>query len=308
MTTYANGKAPTSALTALPVRFTHGSGDRYTTREAAASLLRMEVPFRRDLGIQLQITDGYRTWALQSSIFLARYVAGSGGTNDYRRWNGVVYNRRRGTAAASVPGRSNHGTFDPAACDFASGINSFHSKAHAWMVKNAGHYGWVHPHWARKGGPTPEAWHWEYHAKLDRSRNDHVAPAAGAEQAAHLGYAADLTGIKQAQHALGVIADGIWGQKTQEAYMALIDEIKALRAVVDRPRVVFFTNEGSVYVAHVETRTYQHVPNEQTLAELQVNLNRQGIPWTTHRQFTVAGESDNVGNTAVYGTEIGARA
>lgn len=34
-----------------------------------------------------------------------------------------------------------------------------------WMAANGWKYGWVHPDWARQGGPGPvEPWHFEFMA------------------------------------------------------------------------------------------------------------------------------------------------
>jgi LAS superfamily LD-carboxypeptidase LdcB len=65
---------------------------------------------------------------------------------------------KRGLAAP--PGTSNHG--DGVAVDLCGGIESFGTKAHAWMRANAGRFGWVHPSWAGPRGKRPEPWHWEY--------------------------------------------------------------------------------------------------------------------------------------------------
>ena len=171
---YSNGALPQSHLVALPARMTNGSGVRWTSPGAAAALLRMEAAFRADGLGQLQLTDGYRSYSWQQRIFLDRYRPFYVGTTDWRQWIKTRYNRRLGTAAASVPGFSNHGTDDPSAIDFASGINSFTSAAHAWMKKNAWRFGFRHPSWAKQGGKTPEPWHWERATSWDPSRTEPV--------------------------------------------------------------------------------------------------------------------------------------
>ena len=65
---------------------------------------------------------------------------------------------KRGLAAP--PGTSNHGS--GFAVDLCGGIESFGTKAHAWMKANAGRYGWNHPGWAEPRGSSPEPWHWEW--------------------------------------------------------------------------------------------------------------------------------------------------
>lgn len=67
-----------------------------------------------EFGKQVIITGAWRSYETQERIFKERYVQGNhagkaGYTTDVRKWNGVQYTRKAGTAAAAVPGTSNHG-------------------------------------------------------------------------------------------------------------------------------------------------------------------------------------------------------
>jgi hypothetical protein len=79
------------------------------------------------------------------------------------------------------PGKSIHGEAGgKAAVDFkdiTSGTAGL--RRHAWLVKNAGRYGWYQPRWAVtgiSGVQAPEPWHWEYDAAMDRRPQPPVKP------------------------------------------------------------------------------------------------------------------------------------
>lgn len=122
----------------------------------------LRAAFASHFGKPLVVTDGYRPYEEQVSTFLARYTparTGGGYYGDIRWWNGVRYVRKRGFAAAAVPGASNHGWGQ--ALDLGSGVNSsLTSPEYLWMRANASAYGWSHPAWARNAS-TLEPWHWE---------------------------------------------------------------------------------------------------------------------------------------------------
>jgi hypothetical protein len=128
---YGNGQIPSSVLCGL------GWAPGELLRcDAAAELENLNRAFRAAFGRNLSVTDGYRSYGEQVSV-----AATKGGL-------------------AAVPGTSNHGWGQ--AVDLSGGIESFGTAEHAWMVANAGSYGWKLPAWAQAGGSKPEAWHWEY--------------------------------------------------------------------------------------------------------------------------------------------------
>ena len=46
------------------------------------------------------------------------------------------------------------------------GLKSFTSDEYRWLSAHAVDHGFIHPYFARKGGPTPEPWHWEYQGAI----------------------------------------------------------------------------------------------------------------------------------------------
>lgn len=128
---YGNGQIPSSVLCGL----SWVSGEQLRC-DAASALEDLNGAFRATFGRNLDVVDGYRSYAEQVSVAASR-----GGL-------------------AAVPGTSNHGLGQ--AVDLSGGIESFGSSEYSWMVANAGTYGWKHPSWAEPGGSKPEAWHWEY--------------------------------------------------------------------------------------------------------------------------------------------------
>ena len=128
---YANGQIPVSALCPLRSRPGH-----HLRADAAYAFDRLGQAYAGRFGTAICITDSYRSYAAQLS----------------------VYARKPGLAA--VPGTSNHGW--GTAVDLCGGIQSFSSVQHRWMNENAALYGWFHPGWAQQNGSKPEPWHWEY--------------------------------------------------------------------------------------------------------------------------------------------------
>jgi hypothetical protein len=126
---YPNGAIPTSAL--CPVASGH-----YLRADAAYALGQLGDAYAERWGSSLCLTDSYRTFDSQISLF---------GTKP---------------GLAAVPGTSNHGW--GTAVDLCGGIESFGSAPHQWMRDNAPLYGWFHPSWAQAGGSRPEPWHWEF--------------------------------------------------------------------------------------------------------------------------------------------------
>jgi hypothetical protein len=119
MQKYDNGKIPSSALT--PV-----AGGQFRS-DAASAWKAMARSARKD-GVNISLTDSYRSYAGQVD----------------------VYNRKPGLAAR--PGTSVHGW--GLAADVGAGRE--------WIQKNGSKFGWIWPDWARPGGSKPEPWHFEF--------------------------------------------------------------------------------------------------------------------------------------------------
>ncbi|MDQ3886173.1 MAG: D-alanyl-D-alanine carboxypeptidase family protein [Actinomycetota bacterium] len=127
---FPNGLIPTSAL--CPIGF----GSHRLRCDAAQAYQAMSAAFASSFGRPLCVTDSYRTFPEQISL----------------------YSRR--PALAAVPGTSNHGW--GLALDLCGGVESFGTPQWAWMAANASSFGWVHPPWAAPGRGREEPWHWEY--------------------------------------------------------------------------------------------------------------------------------------------------
>lgn len=128
---YANGRLPDSVLCVLP-----GGSDERLRADAALAFVRLAAAYQSAFGEPICLTDGYRTLGEQQQL------------------------RRTKPRFAARPGSSEHGW--GLAVDLSCGVQSFRSPRHAWMVENAGRYGWFLPEWAQRGGARPEPWHWEY--------------------------------------------------------------------------------------------------------------------------------------------------
>ena len=154
---YPNGRMPAIERTWLPPRFRALAYYIEMPPGAAAAVARMADAFKADLGVPLEITDGYRSYEAQERVFRQRYRPGASANalgGDHRRGpDGRTWHRVTGAPVAPV-GTSNHGTDDPAAVDFASGINAFGTRGHEWMRRNAARFGFTHPSWARQSGRT----------------------------------------------------------------------------------------------------------------------------------------------------------
>lgn len=210
---YPNGEIPLSDL----VMTTAGVRLR---SDAAASYERLSKEFNKVHG-PMYVSDGYRARNdggnfSQEAIFLDRYrpqASGNGPFNDVRWYNGKRYVRHK-SAAAAVPGTSNHGW--GVAADFASGINaSFTSPQYRWMAQNGPSHGWTNT----EGRGINEPWHWVYNPANDQYRNSGggesvVTPTPPSEeddmtpdQAAQLKYVFDAlaqgqSGVRPAGHVL----------------------------------------------------------------------------------------------------------
>jgi cell wall-associated NlpC family hydrolase len=127
---YPNGLIPPSAMCPL------GTGNHQLRCDAAAAFRAMAGAYSASFGSALCVTDSYRTYASQVRLYGEK------------------------PALAAVPGTSNHGW--GLALDLCGGIQTFGTPQYAWMVANAGRYGYLHPTWADPGHGREEPWHWEY--------------------------------------------------------------------------------------------------------------------------------------------------
>jgi hypothetical protein len=127
---YPNGLIPPSALCEI------GAGAHRLRCDAAAAYRAMSTAFAGAFGTPICITDSYRTYDSQVTLYGQK------------------------PALAAVPGTSNHGW--GLAVDLCGGIDAYGTAQYQWMVANAGRFGWLHPTWADQGNGREEPWHWEY--------------------------------------------------------------------------------------------------------------------------------------------------
>ncbi|KQS59779.1 hypothetical protein ASG36_01640 [Geodermatophilus sp. Leaf369] len=127
---YPNGLIPPSALCPL------GVAGHALRCDAAAAWRALSAAFAGRFGSPLCITDSYRGYAAQVTLYGQK------------------------PALAAVPGTSNHGW--GLAVDLCGGVESYGTAQYAWMVGNAGRFGFVHPTWADQGNGREEPWHWEF--------------------------------------------------------------------------------------------------------------------------------------------------
>jgi murein DD-endopeptidase MepM/ murein hydrolase activator NlpD len=126
---YSNGMIPASKLCGL------GSGHMLRC-DAAAAYLQLASAYRARFGKTLCITDSYRSYSAQVSLYA------------------------RKPSLAALPGSSNHGW--GVAVDLCGGVDKFGTAQYQWMKNHAAQFGWVHPAWADQGGSREEPWHWEF--------------------------------------------------------------------------------------------------------------------------------------------------
>ncbi len=126
---YSNGMIPSGKLCAI------GSGHMLRC-DAAAAYLKLATAYRAQFGKSLCITDSYRSYASQVSLY------------------------QRKPSLAALPGTSNHGW--GVAVDLCGGVDKYNTTQYQWMKSHASAYGWVHPAWADQGGNREEPWHWEF--------------------------------------------------------------------------------------------------------------------------------------------------
>jgi len=126
-----NGFLPDSAL--CPLRTAPG---HRLIAGAAEAFDAMSTAFSAAMGKPMCITDSYRDYATQVSVF------------------------SRKPNLAATPGRSQHGW--GRAVDLCGGVQQFGSPEFEWLKQNSMSFAFVHPDWAEPDGSRPEPWHWEF--------------------------------------------------------------------------------------------------------------------------------------------------
>jgi cell wall-associated NlpC family hydrolase len=127
---FPNGLVPPSAMCPL------GVAGHLLRCDAATAYQAMSTAFAGAFGTPLCLTDSYRTYGEQVRLYGEK------------------------PELAAVPGTSDHGW--GLAVDLCGGVQRFGTAQYAWMVANAGRFGFLHPRWADPGNGREEPWHWEY--------------------------------------------------------------------------------------------------------------------------------------------------
>lgn len=155
----ANGKLPDSILRSVPGQ--EGGPTVRLVEPAARAWTALCSAARRE-GHILKATsasDSFRPYTDQERIFRARYqltpIAGA----DRRTWQGRVWFKKHGVAAAAVPGTSNHGwglAVDTGTeLDGDAGTESIDKATLNWLLENAERFGFS---WELQSEP----WHIRY--------------------------------------------------------------------------------------------------------------------------------------------------
>lgn len=133
---HQNGQIPADEL--CPIPWDPGELLRC---DATSGLTSLNEGYRAQFGVDLPLTDTYRTYQEQVAL-KAHWCA-----------RGLCH-------MAAEPGTSNHGW--GLAIDFAGPIGSWGTREHLWMKANAPGRGWHNPMWAQPGLGKEEPWHWEW--------------------------------------------------------------------------------------------------------------------------------------------------
>lgn len=127
--------------------------------EPAARACRALVAAAEARGFKVRTTGTYRSFKQQEALFLSRYTTTPLKGRPTKRWNGVTYWQKPGTAMAAVPGTSNHGW--GLAVDFAEELDgdaapeAVSPRFVKWLIKHAARFGF-------SAELQSEPWHWRY--------------------------------------------------------------------------------------------------------------------------------------------------
>lgn len=148
-----NGRIPDTLLESIPGQ--DGGPTIRLVEPAARAWKAMQAAALAD-GVVLKATstvDSFRPYAVQERIFRQRYTTTPLRGRPSREWEGVRWYQKPGTAAAAVPGTSNHG--------WALAVDNVLAPGTlAWLLDHALSYGWS---WELQSEP----WHVRYFAGDD---------------------------------------------------------------------------------------------------------------------------------------------
>ena len=156
-----NGKLPDKILVSIPGQM---GGPVIRLVEPAARAWKAMQSDALAAGHVLKATstmDSFRPYAVQERIFRQRYTTTYLAGRPYRVWNGRRWYQRPNTAAAAIPGTSNHGwamAVDAGEeSDGEAGNERLDADTLRWLVRNEERCGWSHE-------LESEPWHLRYWA------------------------------------------------------------------------------------------------------------------------------------------------
>jgi len=159
---YTNGQIPDAAL----VSITGMAGARLRPGPAAAwEVLRRAVFAAYGwYPTPTGISDAYRSYAVQESIFRARYTTSYLAGRPTKRWQGRTWYLLPGKATAATPGTAYRGlviTVD------ITGLGGFTGTRYLQLAAVAVPLGWSNT----EGRSIGEAWHWNYTGPVEDTSN-----------------------------------------------------------------------------------------------------------------------------------------
>jgi hypothetical protein len=164
---YRNGEVPAAVLAEVLPRGRHGTSRRsraYLRKDAAASWNRACEQVEAETGLQLTVRGWTRSLGEQRTFFFQRYRRGARSPfGDYRTYDGAVYGRVTG-AAAAVPGYSNHGWGLAVDVNDFGGVGEFGDKRRCRAFPILAEHGWTET----EGRRVSEPWHLVYSPTADR--------------------------------------------------------------------------------------------------------------------------------------------
>ncbi|MCL2455792.1 MAG: D-alanyl-D-alanine carboxypeptidase family protein [Micrococcales bacterium] len=128
---FSNGRIPLSALCVPAFNL-----NVHLRCDAAEMLDALNRAYRDRFGVNLQVTDSYRSL------------------------NGQILCRELKGFLCADPGTSQHGL--GLAVDLGGPAARFGTVEHRWMMENIGELGWHKPAWSLQNGSKPEPWHFEF--------------------------------------------------------------------------------------------------------------------------------------------------
>lgn len=144
---YTNGKIPLAKLVAIP--------NGYLRIDAAAGYGSMNAAFTKKFGKELRVSEAYRSYDKQVSIWKARYVKSPKKVANSVEFQGKYWTKKKNVSVAAVPGTSVHGW--ALAVDLNSGVQTAGSAEKRWADKYGPKYGWK-----PVGNNFGEPWHFEF--------------------------------------------------------------------------------------------------------------------------------------------------